>query len=101
MAAVHVPEEFNLVLKPSELAALLAVVGTSPMITQSENNAKFVRGVDSTLSKYYTLAELGVVDPMVDTDTAAICVRLFNHFQAHVKEKMEATKAKLCQPPKS
>ena len=97
MAAV--PEEFNLSLKPSELAALLAVIGTSPMITQSDNNAKFVRSVDSTLSKYYTLTELGVVPAMLDTDTSTVCVRLFNQFQIHVQAKMEATKTKLCQPP--
>ena len=92
---------FTITLQPNEMAALLAVIGTSPMITQSENNAKFVRSVDTTLSKYYTLAELGVVPEMSDKDTGLTCVRLFNEFQQYMAANMEATKTKLCPPRKS
>jgi hypothetical protein len=101
MAAVPAPEEFTLMLKPSEMAALLTVIGTSPMLTRSNNNAKFVQDVDKELSRYYTLAELGVVSMGAENETATVCVNLFEQFQRLVRAKMEATKAKLCLPLKS
>jgi hypothetical protein len=98
MAAVPVPEEFTITLKPAEMATLMTIIATSPVVTQSDNNAKFIQNVDKELSRYYTLAELGVLST---TGDEATLVRLFSNFQAYVQAKMEATKAKLCPPLKS
>lgn len=94
MAATSpVPEEFHLTLKPAEMATLMTIIATSPVVTQNNNNVKFIQNVDKELSRYYTLAELGVLSLNGDE---AMLIRLFTDFQTYVQAKMEATKTKLC-----
>ena len=90
-----VDSEHQMMIRGTELAALIAILATSTMITQGEKNGKFLKEADQILSKYYTLSELGVVSGTDGTIHSQICSRLFHELEKHVEQKMALTKEKL------
>ena len=92
-----VDSKHEVVLTGAQLAALMGVIGCSPMITQNEKNAKYIQDIDKALSRYYTLVELGVFSSGVTNEVCGeVCTGLFSEFDKLIKRKMEETKAKLC-----
>ena len=92
-----VDTKHEMVYTGAQMAALMAIIGSSAMITQNEKNMKYVQDIDKALSKYYTLVELGVLPNGISSAICAeVCKDLFDEFDKLIKHKMEETKAKLC-----
>ena len=87
--------EHQITIRGAELAALISILATSPLLTQGDKNGKFLQEADRVLSKYYTLSELGVLPGMDPTTHSQICSRLFHELEDHVCKKMSITKEKL------